>query len=114
MLKTDGCVLGVEAVSGLAAGQKAGLGLHSGRDAGKLDAADMHRRRDDCEVHRRELLRAQAAGESGFHRCLDAFGRQHLFKCLANSFKHGAVGRQEAAIEREALVKLGVEFFARR
>jgi hypothetical protein len=61
----------------------------------------------------RELLRAQAAGESGFHRCLDAFGRQHFFECLADSFEHGAVGGQEAVIEREALVKLGVEFFAR-
>ena len=60
-----------------------------------------------------DFLRAQAAGESGFHCCLDALGREHLFERLADSFEHGAIGGQEAVIEREARVELVVELLAR-
>ena len=50
VLKSDSSVLRVEAIPGLPRGQKAGLGLHGARDAGQLNAADVHRRRNHCEV----------------------------------------------------------------
>ena len=74
----------------------------------------MHRRRNDRKVYRRQLLRAQAARQGCLHRCLHAFGSQHLFECLAHSILYAAGCRQQAVIEPEALVKLAVQFFARR
>ena len=73
----------------------------------------MHRRRADSEIHCRDFLRAKIAVEIGFDRGFDALGREHCFKCLANSFQHGAIGGQQTVIERESLVKLVVELFAR-
>ena len=57
-------------------------------------------------------MRAQIAGERGFHRCLDALRRQSLLKHLADAFENGAGGGQEAVIEKEACVNPGLEFFA--
>ena len=114
-LKPLGRVIRVEAVTGLAAGEEAGLGLHGGRHSGELDWPDMDGRgRGDGKVHGGELLRSNAAGESGFYRCLGAFSGKHFAECLADSVDHGTTGRQLPSIEREPIVKLGIELFARR
>ena len=113
VLEADCGILRIERVSGLAGGEAIGLGLHGGRNAGKLDGADAHRRRGDSEVDGGDFLWAQAAGEIGFHRRLDALAGEHFFERLTDSFEQGAIGGHEAVIERKARVKLVIEFFAR-
>ncbi len=60
------------------------------------------------------FLRSNPTGESGFHRYLRAFGRQHLFECVADSVDHGTTCGQLATIERKTVMKSAVKFFARR
>ena len=56
MLQTECGVLRIERVAGLAGDEAVDLGLHGGRNAGKLDWADAHRRRGDGEIDGRDLF----------------------------------------------------------
>ena len=113
VLKPDASILRIELVSGLAVDETVDLGLHCGRNACKLDRANPNRWRRNRKVHRRNLLGAEVAGEARLYGRLQAFGRQHFLKHLADSIIRRAAGWQKTVIEREARVDFVVQIFTR-
>ena len=71
-LETDCGVLRIELVSGLAGDKRLALACMAAETPASWMGPMRTARRGDGEVHGRDFFGAQAAGESGFHRCLDA------------------------------------------